>query len=55
MTTPITRLRTWAEQALADYTADMQAGGEPVYPQLAEDVLVLIAEVEQLKNERLSA
>lgn len=50
MTTPLTRLRIQAEQALAEYAATYEQGGEAVYPQWAADVMALIAEVEQLRE-----
>lgn len=43
-----------AEQALAEYHAEISAGGEPHYPQWAVDVLAACEEVERL-TERVIA
>ena len=42
----IERLRGMAREALQEYQAAIAAGGEPGYPQWAEDILAVCAQVE---------
>lgn len=42
----IDRLRAMAREAMAQYQMETHAGGEPMYPQWAEDVLSVCESVE---------
>jgi len=42
----IERLRTLAREAIAEYQSSLMAGGEPSFPQWAEDVLAVCDQAE---------
>ena len=42
----IERLRRMAKEALHDYQAAIAAGGEPAYPQWAEDIMAVCDQAE---------
>lgn len=42
----IERLRTLAREAIAEYQASLMAGGEPLFPQWADDVLAVCDQAE---------
>lgn len=47
--TPESRLTALAQSAIAAYNAEYVAGGEPVYPSWADDVIAVLADISRMK------
>lgn len=50
MSTPSERLRTVAREAIDQYNAETAGGGEPPYPDWADDILVMLGRVANLEQ-----